>query len=141
MEGCFLTGLEEETEALGARLGAALRRRDAVLLDAPLGTGKTAFARGLIRAAGGGPEVPSPTFAIVQPYDTDPPIFHLDLYRLEDFSEVEELGVDDMLSDGIVLVEWPEKAAGFLPEDAVVVRGEVLEDGRRRWNIRRGGRS
>ena len=81
-----------------------------ITLSGPLGVGKTALARGLIAALGHDGEVPSPSFAIVQPYDdVDPPVWHVDLYRIEDASEIEELGLD-AAADAILLVEWPERA-------------------------------
>ena len=138
MQGAHETVSEAETEALGAALWKTLRAPDCVLLEAPLGTGKTALARGVARAAGHAGEVPSPTYAIVQPYETDPPLYHLDLYRLSSAAELAELGLDDMLDAGVVLAEWPERAEGWWPEDALHVEGSVLPDGRRRWVIGRG---
>lgn len=105
---------EDETGRVGAMLTAALQAGDVVTLSGPLGVGKTALARSILRAAGHEDEVPSPTFAIVQPYDDlSPPIWHCDLYRLEDSSELEELGLDTALEDGVLLVEWPERAGAF----------------------------
>ena len=102
---------EAETEALGRALASVLRPGDVVALSGPLGVGKTALARGILRGAGHEGEVPSPTFAIVQPYDElIPPIWHCDLYRLEDPSELEELGLDSALEDSALLIEWPERA-------------------------------
>ncbi len=138
MEQTTVTRSEAETEALGASLWKTLRAGACIALDAPLGTGKTAFARGLIRAGCGAEEVPSPSFAIVQPYEGTPPLYHLDLYRLNDPSELEELGLDDMLDTGVVLIEWPEKAEGWLPADRLRVTGRMLPDGAREWRFRRG---
>jgi len=96
------------TEALGAELAKALKPGDLVVLEGDLGAGKTALARAIIRALAGYPllEVPSPTFALVQPYDTPRgPVLHADLYRLGDPREVDELGLLDN-PEAIVLVEW-----------------------------------
>lgn len=102
---------EAATAELGAALARVLRAGDVVALSGPLGVGKTALARAVLRAAGHEGEVPSPTFAIVQPYDDLPmPVWHCDLYRLEDSSELEELGLDSALEEGALLVEWPERA-------------------------------
>ncbi|WP_421952186.1 tRNA (adenosine(37)-N6)-threonylcarbamoyltransferase complex ATPase subunit type 1 TsaE [Pelagibacterium sp.] len=100
------------TDAIGAAIAAHLRTGDIVTLEGDLGVGKTALARAIIRARLGAPdlEVPSPTFAIVQPYDG---IIHADLYRLADESEIDELGLIEDESD-IVLVEWPERAPTLL---------------------------
>ena len=104
--------LEDEaaTVALGAALARRARAGDVITLSGPLGVGKTALARGLIAALGHQGEVPSPSFAIVQPYDElDPPVWHVDLYRIEDAAEIEELGLDSA-ADAVLLVEWPERA-------------------------------
>jgi tRNA threonylcarbamoyladenosine biosynthesis protein TsaE len=100
----------EETAAAGAALARLARSGDVITLSGPLGIGKTAFARGFIAALGHEADVPSPSFAIVQPYeDLDPPVWHVDLYRIEDASEIEELGLD-AAADAVLLVEWPERA-------------------------------
>lgn len=111
------------TEALAARLAARLRPGMAVLLDGPLGAGKTAFARALLRAITRDPalEVPSPTFTLVQSYDTPGgPVHHLDLWRLAGPSALDELGWDDLLND-IVLVEWPDRLGPWRPTVAISV--------------------
>ena len=100
------------TAELGASLARELGRGDIVVLEGDLGAGKTALARSIIRALAGDPalEVPSPTFALVQPYDTpDGPVLHADLYRLGDPREVDELGLLDN-PNAIVLVEWAERS-------------------------------
>lgn len=102
---------EAATERAGRAIASVLRAGDVVALSGPLGVGKTSLARAILLAAGHEGEVPSPTFAIVQPYDDlRPPIWHCDLYRIEDPSEMEELGLDVALNDGVLLVEWPERA-------------------------------
>ena len=101
---------ETSLRALGARLAQMLRAGDAIALQGGLGAGKTTFARGLIEAYAGIGEVPSPTYTLVQTYDSGPlPVWHYDLYRLEDAADLTELGWDET-ADGIVLVEWPERA-------------------------------
>lgn len=123
---------EAATEALGARIAASLRPGDVITLSGPLGAGKTALARAVLRAAGHAGEVPSPTFAIVQPYDEiDPPIWHCDLYRLDEPEELDELGLDSVLFDGALLVEWPERAGEAAWPQALRLRLDVREDGSR----------
>ena len=99
------------THALAARLARLLRPGDAVLLEGPLGAGKSEFARAVLRAAAGDPtlEVPSPTFTLVQSYDLPAgAAHHFDLYRLDGPAGLDELGWDEAL-EGIVLVEWPDR--------------------------------
>ena len=111
------------TEALGRALAAELKPGDLVVLEGDLGAGKTALARAIIRALAGDQsmDVPSPTFALVQPYDTlRGPILHADLYRLGDPREVDELGLLDN-ADAIVLVEWAERAPEIAEQASLVV--------------------
>jgi tRNA threonylcarbamoyl adenosine modification protein YjeE len=114
---------ERATTLLGADLAMVMRVGDVFLLKGDLGAGKTTLARGLIRALAGDPDldVPSPTFTLVQAYDTPLPVSHVDLYRLSAPEEIEELGLDDALKTGAVLMEWPERAADRLPGDAITV--------------------
>ena len=114
---------DDATAAFGAELAASLRPRDIVSLEGDLGAGKTALARAIIRALSADPEleVPSPTFAIIQPYDTSGgPVLHADLYRLADASEADELGLLDD-PEAIVLVEWASRAPQVLAAVTVTV--------------------
>src|SRR3954471_698433 len=127
----MILGSEEETAAAGAALAAAARRGDVIALSGPLGVGKTALARGFIAALGHRGEVPSPSFAIVQPYEElDPPVWHVDLYRIEDASEIEELGLDSA-ADAVLLVEWPERAGERAWPGALRLSLEFAQDGAR----------
>ena len=101
---------EAETSAAGQELATELRAGDVVLLSGELGAGKTAFVRGLARALGVPPdEVTSPTFTLVQEYRTATGVlFHADLYRLTP-AEVQDLGLDEMMGEGILAVEWPDR--------------------------------
>src|SRR5438270_8739589 len=101
---------EAETAALGGALARAAKEGDVITLSGPLGVGKTALARGFIGALGHEGDVPSPSFAIVQPYEElEPPVWHVDLYRVERPSELEELGLDSS-ADAVLIVEWPDRA-------------------------------
>ena len=109
---------EEETLGLAEKLGLFLKGNDTIILTGPMGAGKTAFVRGLARALKIDVEmVNSPTFTIVNEYKSrEKALFHFDLYRVEKMTELREIGWDDYLSrDGIVVVEWGEKAKGYLP--------------------------
>jgi tRNA threonylcarbamoyl adenosine modification protein YjeE len=112
----------DATARLGAGIAAGLRPGDAVALWGDLGAGKTTLARAILKSLGVTDEVPSPTFTLVQSYDTVPKVAHFDLYRLKRAREIEELGLEDALLDGAVLVEWPERAPEALPPDALHVR-------------------
>lgn len=112
----------DATTRLGARIAGGLKSGDAVALWGDLGAGKTTLARAILRALGVTDDVPSPTFTLVQSYETRPRIAHFDLYRLKNAREMEELGFEDALADGAVLVEWPERAPEALPPEALHVR-------------------
>ena len=114
---------EAATEALAVRIAEISGVGDLIALHGNLGVGKTVFARAFIRSrAGADEEVPSPTFTLVQPYDCEPvPIYHFDLYRVNQPDEVLELGFEDAMADGTVLVEWPERLGPYLPRDRLDV--------------------
>lgn len=125
-----------DTEALAARVADLLAPGDAVLLDGPLGAGKSAFARAALRRLARDPalEVPSPTFTLVQSYDTPAgPAHHFDLWRLDGPAALGELGWDDARA-GIVLVEWPDRLGALRPDDALTVAlaGDPADAERRR---------
>ena len=107
---------EAATAALAGRVAEVARRGDVIALNGELGVGKTAFARAFIAARGGGEEVPSPTFTLVQVYDLDPvPVWHFDLYRLRAPEEAWELGIEDAFAAAISLIEWPDRLGNLLP--------------------------
>ena len=123
---------EEATARFGASLAAKAQSGDVITLSGPLGVGKTALTRGFLGALGHRGEVPSPSFAIVQPYENlDPPVWHVDFYRIEDRSEIEELGLDSA-ADAVLLVEWPERAGEAAWPDALRLTLDFAEGGARR---------
>src|SRR5580704_5204478 len=131
-EGPFRLDHEADTARLGAAIARELRRREAVCLSGPLGAGKSSLARGLIRAlTGEETETPSPTFTLVQTYETKRfPVAHFDLYRLERPEEALELGLDDALDHGAAVIEWAEKLGHHLPANRLDVALAI--DGERR---------
>jgi tRNA threonylcarbamoyladenosine biosynthesis protein TsaE len=123
---------EAATRGAGEGLAKMLRPGDVVTLAGDLGAGKTTLVRGLLQALGHRGEVPSPSFAIVQPYeDLDPPVWHADLYRLKNRAELAELGLDS-LGDGVLVVEWPDLAGEGAWPDALRLSLEILGPRRRR---------
>lgn len=125
---------EAATERLGVSLARHLELRDVVALQGGLGAGKTTLARAILRAASGDPAliVPSPTFTLVEIYDTPRGVFwHFDLYRLEEPEQVFELGWEEARADGIALVEWAERLGALLPKERLTVTLALEGDGRR----------
>jgi len=123
---------EKAMLSFGRKLAKLLRPGDIVTLSGPLSAGKTTLVRGLLSALSHKGEVPSPSFAIVQPYEMlRPPVWHVDLYRIENPSDLDELGLDDAGSDGVLVVEWPEHAGRNAWPQALALSLEVLEDGSR----------
>jgi tRNA threonylcarbamoyladenosine biosynthesis protein TsaE len=122
---------ESATASFGAQVARLARPGDVVTLSGPLGVGKTALARGFIAALGHHGEVPSPSFSIVQPYDDiEPSVWHVDLYRIENRSEIEELGLDSM-ADGVLLIEWPERSGENAWPDALRLSLDFAQNGER----------
>lgn len=124
---------------LGRRLAAVVQAGDVIALSGQLGAGKTSIARGLLSELGLKEEAPSPSFAIVQPYDPPEvrlPVLHVDLYRIEDPSEAEELGLDDARAESLLIVEWPERLPDTWWRDALWLTVDVTADGARRLTAR-----
>lgn len=124
----------EDSLALGMRLAALARPGDVIALSGPLGAGKTSIARGLLAALGLEEEAPSPSFAIVQPYappEVRFPVLHVDLYRIEQAEEAEELGLDEAREDSLLIVEWPERLGEDWWRDALWLSLELTPDGAR----------
>ena len=122
---------EAATTALGTRLAGGLAPGALVLLSGGLGVGKTSLARAMVRALVGDPamDVPSPSFALVQPYEAAGiPVLHADLYRLHDAREIDELGLFDR-PDAIVFVEWPERAPELANLATMAVALAIPADG------------
>ena len=126
---------EQATAECAAALAPLLRPGDVVALSGELGAGKTSFVRYLLGALGHDGEVPSPSFAIVQPYeDLDPPLWHVDLFRIADPLEMTELGLDS-LGDAVLVVEWPERAGPGAWPEALRLRLDILAGGERALTV------
>ncbi len=131
----FTTRSEEETFRLARELASGFKGKEIVLMTGELGAGKTVFAKGVAAGAGvtSTDRVSSPSFTLVNIYEGKYRVYHIDLYRLEREAEILDLGWEDFLGEGIVLVEWAEKLT--LPVDGIRVRIEVVGDDERRITI------
>ena len=132
------TNTEEETIALGERIGRGLGRRAVVLLIGELGAGKTTIAKGIIQGLGAAaPEdVTSPTYTLIHEFGEGPKVYHIDLYRIERASQVLSLGIDELLDrEAIVLVEWGERFPQLWPEDRIEIHLAYTDDSAREIRI------
>ena len=136
---------EAETAALGREIARHLAAGDTVTLSGPLGAGKTVVARAIVRTFLPREEVPSPTFTLVQSYETQNfAIAHVDLYRVKAISELRELGLDEALERGVLVVEWPDRMGLHLPSDRLDIMFEAVDGesrlmklvGRGSWSAR-----
>ncbi len=122
---------EAATTRLGAAVARLLRAGDAVLLTGDLGAGKSTLARGLVRALTTPDEdVPSPTFTLVQHYEARPNLAHFDLYRLQSPEEADELGLEEAMDEGAIVVEWPQRLGSRLPPDRLDIDLSIIPGGR-----------
>ena len=127
----------EETEALGRKIGNALKKGDVVSLRGSLGAGKTVIAKGIARSLGIDEAIVSPTFTLVQEYDGREKLYHLDIYRLSGEDEFESMGGEEFLyPDGISLIEWSEKIDSMLPDGTIYIDITINDDLSRSVDIR-----
>jgi len=130
----YLTNSDKETVGVGERLGTCLTAGDVVALTGELGSGKTWFTKGIALGLGIGPDtvITSPSFSLVNEYDCGHVFYHMDLYRLEDLSEVLSVGLEEYLhGGGIVVIEWADRCPEILPDIRVDVQLEIVDDHRR----------
>lgn len=135
----FYTGSNEETQKIAGEFATTLKPGDIVLLDGDLGAGKTVFSKGIVSKLSDGKEIAvSPTFVILNIYRTTPPVFHFDLYRIGDISELDAIGAEEyFFGNGISLVEWPSRAESLFPASAIKVTIQKLGDNERKILIER----
>ena len=128
----FVCNNEEKTEKLAASVAGLCKRGDVFALYGTLGMGKSTFARAFVQSLCGKIEVPSPTFTLVQMYDTpDFCIYHYDMYRIKSAEEIFELGIEEAMYDGVCLIEWPERMQGYLPRKTIKVEITPYQEGRK----------
>ncbi len=126
----FKTESPIKTRALGERIGKTLKRGDVIALIGDLGTGKTCLTQGIARGVGIASDevVNSPSYILINEYNGSIPIYHIDLYRLEDSTEIAELGLSEYIEgDGICIIEWAERMADTLPDSAIIIRITLAE--------------
>lgn len=129
IEKAFRPSSDQETRQVGAALAEQLQVGDVVFLQGELGAGKTTLVRGLLEAMGHTEPVRSPTFGLIQVFETIPPVMHADLYRVDSYKGI---GIEEYLSTHVCLIEWPDRASGLVPEgSAWTVTIEFEEPGRR----------
>ena len=121
LKASFHTNTPGETRRLGERIGRRLRAGDVVLLSGELGAGKTVLAQGIGKGLGVSAPIKSSSFVLMNEYEGRLRLFHADLYRLEDPSQVAELALDELAASGVLVVEWPERAPGELPDEHLLV--------------------
>ncbi|HUP04395.1 MAG TPA: tRNA (adenosine(37)-N6)-threonylcarbamoyltransferase complex ATPase subunit type 1 TsaE [Bryobacteraceae bacterium] len=132
----YRTSSPEETIALGERLSMDLPRRGVALLIGNLGAGKTTLAKGIVSGLGAGSpdDVTSPTFTLIHEYGGGR-VYHVDLYRLEEASQVEALGLDDLVESGLVLIEWGERFPKLMPAQRTEIGIRALDNDERQIEV------
>ena len=125
----FISHNEQETLDFAADFAQTLKIGDIIALHGTLGVGKTAFTRGVIQSLTGAKEVPSPTFTLLQTYETPNfDIYHFDMYRLKSPDEAYEIGIEDAFAEGVSFIEWPDKIKGVLPQKHIDIFFEIKDN-------------
>lgn len=139
MEEIFYSNNEKDTLKVAGEFALTLKEGDIVLLDGDLGAGKTVFSKGIVSALSNGKiNAVSPTFVLVNVYDTVPQVYHFDLYRINDVSELDAIGAEEYFySDGISLIEWPSRAIDIFPQSAIKVYIQKVDNEKRVIKIER----
>ena len=128
----FTAKNEDETIALGEKIGELLSKGDIIAMEGTLGAGKTTITKGIAKALGVIDNITSPTFCLISEYAGKMPLYHMDVYRLDGVEDFQGLGVDDMLyGDGVSIIEWSEKVKSELPKRTIALRLEPQSDGSR----------
>lgn len=131
-----VTSSPEETQALGRQLAAGLEPGDVIAMIGELGSGKTCIIQGICQGLDVVDDVTSPTFTLINEYQGRLPVYHFDLYRLDDSKSVLDIGFDEYVdADGVCLIEWADKFPEILPEDRTEIRLNVLDADRRELKI------
>ncbi|HMB24350.1 MAG TPA: tRNA (adenosine(37)-N6)-threonylcarbamoyltransferase complex ATPase subunit type 1 TsaE [Anaerolineales bacterium] len=138
----FFSRSPEQTRRIGTHLGGALQAGDVICLQGDLGAGKTTFVQGVAQGWGSRDAVSSPTFILVNMYrrEDETRLFHMDAYRLDSAPEAEELDFETMLAQGPLLIEWPERIDGLIPDERLWINLEYVDDEEREMNFKATGK-
>lgn len=138
----FFSRSPDQTRRIGMHLGGALQAGDVICLQGDLGTGKTTFAQGIAHGWGSQDSVSSPTFIIVNVYrrGDEARLFHMDAYRLDSMPEAEELDLDSMLAQGPLLIEWPDRIDGLVPNERLWISLQHIDEEKREMKFRATGK-
>ena len=132
----FFTHSADETTALGYKIGKKLKKGDIIAMQGTLAAGKTTITKGIAQALDISEEITSPTFCLISEYYGKMPLYHMDVYRLDDTEDFINLGVDDMLyGDGVCIIEWSEKIMDELPKNTIILRILPQDDNSRKIEI------
>ena len=137
MRGIYISNSAKETEKIGEKFAEKLKKGDIIGFSGELGSGKTTFIKGIVKKLCNIPAT-SPSFVLINEYNGKIPVFHFDLYRLENEKEIETIGWEEYIGKGIILIEWAEKIKKFLPDNLILVKIEILGDNKRKIKIKRG---
>ncbi len=134
----MLTRSAKETIGLGEKLAERLSRGDVVALHGDLGSGKTTFTKGVGKGLGvkNTRQINSPTFVLIKEYEARVPMYHIDLYRLDNLKAIEDIAIEEYIyGDGIAVIEWAEKVKGFLPKKHIAVKFQIKDENKREIEI------
>ncbi|RLF32705.1 MAG: tRNA (adenosine(37)-N6)-threonylcarbamoyltransferase complex ATPase subunit type 1 TsaE [Thermoplasmata archaeon] len=137
MREIYISNSAKETEKIGEKFAEKLKKGDIIGFSGELGSGKTTFIKGIVKKLCNIPAT-SPSFVLINEYNGKIPVFHFDLYRLENEKEIETTGWEEYIGKGIILIEWIEKIKKFLPDNLILVKIEILGDNKRKIKIKRG---
>jgi len=137
MKEMYISNSAKETEKIGEKFAEKLKKGDIVGFSGELGSGKTTFIKGIVKKLCN-TFATSPSFVLINEYNGKIPVFHFDLYRLENEKEIETTGWEEYIGKGIILIEWIEKIKKFLPDNLILVKIEILGNNKRKIKIKRG---
>ena len=137
MKEIYISNSAKETEKIGEKFAEKLKKGDIIGFSGELGSGKTTFIKGIVKKLCNIPAT-SPSFVLINEYNGKIPVFHFDLYRLENEKEIETTGWEEYIGKGIILIEWIEKIKKFLPDNLILVKIEILGNNKRKIKIKRG---